>query len=65
MKSDGLETDEVVARGDGGWDSGRPGRVVGDHLAVCPGAVEYGAGEETSLVDLEPLEGVRVDASAG
>lgn len=65
MKGDRLEADEVVTRGDGRGDSRRPGRVVGDHLAVTPRAGVDSAGQETGLVNLEPFERVSVDASAG
>lgn len=65
MEGDGLKTDEVVARGDRAWDGGSPGRVVGDHLAVSPLTVVNSARQETSFIDLEPLEAVGVDSSAG
>ena len=64
VERDGLEADEVVAGGDRGRDRRRPGRVVGDHLAVGPRAAVDGAGEEPGLVDLEPLERVRVHTRA-
>lgn len=65
MERDRLKPDEVAARGYGGRDGRRPGRVVGDHLAGTPGAIIDGAREETGFIDLEPLERVRVHASAG
>ena len=65
MQGDRLEADEVVARGDGGRDRRRPGRVLVDHLARAPVAVADRAREEAGLVDLEPLERVRVHAGAG
>lgn len=65
MQSDGLETDKVVARRHRRRNRGGPRRVVGDHLARSPGSVEDSAREQTRLVDLEPLEVVRVDTRAG
>ena len=65
MKGDGLKTDQVVAGRDGRGDRCCPRRVVGDHLASTPGAVIDGAGEQTSLVDLEPLESVSIDTRTG
>ena len=64
MKRDSLETDEIVAGGNSSGDGSGPGGVLGDHLAVGPRAAVDGAGEQPGLVDLEPLERVRVDASA-
>ena len=58
MERDSLETDEIVARGNSGGNGGGPGRVLGDHLAVGPLTVVDSTGQETSLVNLEPLEGV-------
>ena len=65
MESNGLETDEVVAGGHSAWNGCGPGRVVSNHLAVSPLAVVDGTRQETGFVNLEPLEGVRVDTSAG
>ena len=65
VESDRLKADEVVARGDACGDRRRPARVLRDHLAGSPLAGVDGAGEETRLVDLEPLSLGRIDASAG
>lgn len=65
MQSNRLEADEVVAGRDRGRDRGRPRGVVSDHLAVGPAAIEDGTREKTGFVNLEPLERVRADASAG
>ena len=65
VESDRLEADEVVARGDACGDRRRPARVLRDHLAGSPLAGVDGAGEETRLVDLEPLSLGRVNTSAG
>ena len=65
MESDGLEADEVVAGGNRLGDRRGPRRVVGNHLASGPLAIVDGAGEQTSLVDLEPLEGGCVNSGAG
>lgn len=65
MQGNRLETDEIVTGRDGGRDGGRPGRVVGDHLAGAPSAAVDGSRKETGLVNLEPAEAVRVDASTG
>lgn len=64
VEGNSLEPDEVVAGRDGLRDGGRPGGVVSDHHAVTPLAVEDRAREETSLVDLEPLERVGIDTRA-
>jgi hypothetical protein len=53
LQSDRLETDEVVAGGDGGGDRGRPGAVLGDHLTITPVTVVDSAGDQAGLVDLE------------
>lgn len=53
MQGNGLETDEVVARGDSGRDGGGPGGVLVNHLAITPVTVVDGTGKETGLVDLE------------
>ena len=58
VESDGLEADEVVARGHARRDRRRPGRVVGDHLARAPEPVADRAVDQPGLIDLEPL-GVR------
>jgi len=55
VKSDGLETDEVVARGNGLGDRRRPTRVLRDHQAITPEPIVNGAVDEARLVDLEPL----------
>lgn len=65
MQGDRLEPDEVVARGHGGRDRRRPRRVVRDHLAGGPLAAADGARQQTSLVDLEPLQGLGGRACAG
>ena len=65
MKSDGLKPDEIVAGGDGRRDGGSPRGVVSNHLAVGPLTIVDSAGEETSLIDLEPLERAGADTSAG
>ena len=64
VKSDSLKADQVVAAGDARGDRGRPRRVVVDHLAGAPEAVVDGAAQQTSLVDLEPLERGRVHSRA-
>ena len=65
MEGDRLEADEVAAGGDSRRDGGGPRRVVGDHLARAPSATVDGTAKQTSLVDLKPLEAVRVDTRAG
>ena len=64
VERDGLEADEVVARGHARGDRRRPGRVLVDHLAGAPVAVGDGAVEQAGLVDLEELERLSVDTSA-
>ncbi len=53
MKSNGLKTNEVVARGDGRRNSGRPRRVVGNHLAVTPLTIVDCTTEKTGFIDFE------------
>lgn len=53
MEGNSLETDEVVARGNGGRDGGRPGRVLVNHLARPPVPVADSSGDQAGLVNLE------------
>jgi hypothetical protein len=64
VQGDRLEPDEVRARRHGHRDRGRPGRVLRNHLAGGPAASVDRAGKKTGVINLEPLEAVRVDASA-
>lgn len=65
MECDGLETDEVVAGGNGAGDGGGPRGVVSNHLAISPRTTVDVSGEETGLVDLEPLKRFCADTCAG
>jgi hypothetical protein len=64
VQRNSLESDEVVARRNGFRDGCGPGRVVRDHLAISPLTIVDCTGEETGLVDLEPLEGFSIDTGA-
>ena len=60
-----LETDQIVAGWDRLGDCCRPGGVVSDHFARSPLAIVHGSRQETSLLNLEPGEGLSVDTRAG
>ena len=64
VQSNCLKANEIIARGDGGGNDSGPGRVVVDHLSSSPGTAVNSAGQKTSLVDLEPLESLCINASA-
>lgn len=56
VDGESLVTDHVVAVGSRGGDGRGPRGILGDHLARSPEAVRDCAVNETSLVDLEPVD---------
>lgn len=64
-KGDSLEADEVVARRYGSGDGGSPRTVISDHLSSSPRAIVDCSADKTRFLDLEPLQAVRVNTSAG
>lgn len=56
MEGNDLVTQDVVTSLEGGWDGKFVGEVVGDQVVGGPDS-SVGARDETSGVDLDPLEG--------
>lgn len=53
VECNGLETDEIVARGNRSRDGGGPCGVLGNHLACSPASGVDCAGEQTGLVNFK------------
>lgn len=64
MQGDDLVTENVVSSGDGAGDGDSSAVVVGNELVGCPLAGDVAVVDQTSLGDLEELEGGLVDLGA-
>lgn len=64
VQGDDLMTEDVVSCGDGGGDCDGPAIVVGDELVARPLTRRRGIVDETTLVDLEELQGCLVNRLA-
>lgn len=53
MKSNGFETDQVMAAGDGAGDCRGPSVVVGNHATGSPGTRADSTRDEAGMVNLE------------
>jgi hypothetical protein len=55
VECDNLVAEDIVSRGDVGWNGDRPGIVVGDQIIGSPFSWWGGAIDETTSIDLEEL----------